>query len=213
MTFRSRLGGYSEFKSEGQENRWFPVTYFWIYFWVCHYSVQEKKEKKSIFRKSTRKFVPAERKSDEWIHTFGLVGIQRKERELSNPVACNDAGRLEKDENQQYLKQLRTFQRNISIWSNVQVTLNFQKNAQRDFLIFLLKTSCRKLSQAVIIHADHEYQEEVAKNRSFQRNTSSYSIVHMSRNEKCATRFLDISTQNFVHKAWFMLFIRLNHEY
>ena len=83
----------------------------------------------------------------------------------------------------------------------MQVTLNFQKNAQRDFLIFLLKTSCRKLSQAVIIHDDHEYQEEVAKNRSFQRNTSSYSIVQMSRIEKCATRFLDISAQNFMQKA------------
>ena len=169
--------------------------------------------KKKYFQKITHTFVPAEQKSDGWRHTFGLVGIQRKERKVSNLVACNDAGRLEKDENQQYLKQLRTFQRNISIWSNVQATLKFEKNAQRDFLIFLLKTSCRKLSQAVIIHSDHEYQEEVAKNRSFQRNTSSYSIVQMSRIEKCATRSLDISAKNFVHKAWFMLFISLHHEY
>ena len=56
--------------------------------------------------------------------------------------------------------------------------------------MYLCKTSCRKLSQAVIIHADHEYQEEVAKNRSFQRNTSSYSIVQMSRIENAQRDFL-----------------------
>ena len=100
-----------------------------------------------MIRKST---TPGRTKSDEWSHTFGLVGIQRKEREVRNPVACNDAVRLAKCKNQEYVEQLRTFQCNISSWSNVQVTLNFEENAQHAFLIFLHKTSCRKLDSCVL---------------------------------------------------------------
>ena len=70
-----------------------------------------------------------------------------------------------------------------------------------NYVIFYTKPPTERFLW-LFIDCGHGCQESVTQTWSFQRNTSSCSVVDMTNIKKCAMKFRDIFGHSFVHKAF-----------